>query len=170
MTIFDLFVVAVVGASVMAGALRGFVRALLTCAALLLGLILAARGYETAGALLSGVGLVETSAAAHAVGFLLIVGVVLVVGFVAGTLFKGGLRRARLEWFDRILGAAFGLVRGVAVCSIVYLALTAFPVRLSSVADARTAPLLNVGARVLAACTSADVRARFFDGYQRLTN
>ena len=39
-----------------------------------------------------------------------------------------------------LLGGAFGLLRGWLVCSILYLALTAFPVRLSSVEEATTAP------------------------------
>jgi membrane protein required for colicin V production len=169
MTVFDLFVLALVGASVIAGALRGFVRGLITGAALLLGLLLAARSYETAGALLRATGLVETAAAAHAGGFLLIVGGMFALGLAAGTLVRGGLKRARLEWSDRLLGGAFGLLRGLLVCSVIYLALTAFPVRLSSVEEARTAPALAVGARLLAFCTSSDVRSRFINEYRRLT-
>ena len=169
MTFFDFFVLAFVGASIAAGALRGLVRAVLTGAALVVGLLLAARGYEMAGALLRGVGLVESEGAAQAGGFLLIVGLLLAAGFAAGVLVRGGLRRARLGWFDRLLGGAFGLLRGLAVCSAVYLALTAFPVPVSSVAEARTATVLAEGARLLAACTSADVRAKFYEGYRRLT-
>jgi hypothetical protein len=51
-----------------------------------------------------------------------------------------------------------------------YLALTAFPVRLSSVQDARTAPALATGARLLSFVTSADLRTRFLAGYKRLAN
>ena len=163
MTVFDFIVLALVGASVVAGALRGLVRALTTCAALIVGLFVAAHGYESAGAVLRGLGVVADGAAANAGGFLLITGAALGLGFVAGRLATGGLRRARLEWFDRALGATFGLVRGLAVCSVLYLALTAFPVRLDSVAEARTAPVLAEGARLLAAFTSEDVRARFLD-------
>lgn len=169
MTFFDFFVLGLVGASVAAGALRGFVRAALTLAALVVGLLVAARGYEAAGALLRGVRLFESEAAARAGGFLLIVGVLLALGFAAGAFARGGLRRARLGWFDRLLGGAFGLARGLAVCSAVFLALTAFPVRLASVQEARTAPVLAEGARLLAACTSPEVRAKFFQGYKRLT-
>lgn len=168
MTVFDIFVLAVVVASVASGAMRGLVRALIAGGALLAGLLLAARGYEAAGALLRGVGLVESVGAASAGGFLLIVGAALALGFAAGGLARAGLRRARLEWFDRVLGGAFGFVRGVAVCSAIYLALTAFPVRLASVSEARTAPLLAEGARVLAVCTSAEVRGRFLTEYRRL--
>ena len=168
MTVFDLFVLAIVGASVAAGALRGLVRALIATMGLAVGFVVATHTYQAAGAFLRGFGLVETPEAAHAAGFLLMVGVVLAAGFVLGESARAGLRRARLEWFDRALGAGFGLVRGVAVCSVVYLALTAFPVRLEAVERARTAPALAEGARLLALCTSGDVRARFLAQYHQL--
>ena len=49
MTVFDLFVLAIVGASVAAGALRGFVRALIASFGLLVGVVLAARAYGLDG-------------------------------------------------------------------------------------------------------------------------
>ncbi|HEX3561043.1 MAG TPA: CvpA family protein [Pyrinomonadaceae bacterium] len=169
MTVFDLFVLAIVGASVVAGALRGFVRALIATLGLVLGLFVAAHTYEPAGSLLRSLGLVQSNAAAHAGGFLLVAGLLLLAGFVVGEFAKSGLRRVRLGWLDRVLGAGFGFLRGVGVCSVVYLALTAFPVRLESVAQARTGPALAEGARLLALCTSTDVRARFLAEYRRLS-
>lgn len=168
MTIFDFIVFALVGASVAAGASRGLLRALLTGAALIVGLLVAAQGYEVAGALLRSLGIVESKAAANAGGFLLIMTVVLAAGFIAGRLVSGGLRRVRLEWFDRVLGGAFGLVRGLAVCSVMYLALTAFPVRIEAVEKAETAPVLAEGARLMALFTSQDLRTRFLAEYTEL--
>jgi membrane protein required for colicin V production len=168
MTLFDLFVLVIVGASVAAGALRGFVRALVASIGLLVGFFVASYTYVQAGAFLRGLGAVESVEAGYAAGFLLMVGVVLAAGFILGQSARAGLRRARLEWFDRALGAGFGLVRGVVVCSVVYLALTAFPVRLEAVAQARTGPALAEGARLLVLCTSDDVRARFLARYQHL--
>jgi membrane protein required for colicin V production len=168
MTFFDLFVLLIVGASVASGALRGLVRALVTLAALVLGLFAAAQTYEPAGALLRGLGLFESPEAARAGGFLLVAGLCLGLGLLAGQSLRAGLRQARLEWFDRALGALFGLARGAALCSAIYLALTAFPVRLETVEQARTGPALAACARLLALCTSGEVRARFLAGYQRL--
>lgn len=170
MTLFDLIVIALVSASVVSGLLRGLARALITFVALFVGLMLAARGYLAVGALLRGLGIFESQAAANASGFLLIVVGMLVAGFAIGQLFKRGLQRARLSWFDSLLGGAFGLARGLAVCSILYLALTAFPVRINAVTEARTAPALAEGARLLAVLTGADVRTRFLDEYQKLTD
>lgn len=165
MTIFDLIVFALVGASVVAGASRGLVRALITMAALIVGLVVAAQGYEAAGTLLHSLGFVEAKAAANAGGFLLIMIVVLVAGFIAGQLVKGGMRRVKLEWFDRVLGGTFGLLRGLAVCSVMYLALTAFPVKIEAVENAQTAPVLAEGARLMALFTSTDLRTRFLKEY-----
>jgi len=169
MTVFDFIVLILIGASVLAGALRGFVRALIASGALLAGVILASHGYMEAGAALRALGLVESAAAANASGFLLIAGAALVLGLILGEMARGSLRRAHFGWLDRALGAAFGFFRGFAVCSILYLALTAFPVRLGAVAEARTAPALAVGARLLAELVSADVRTRFLDYYRRVT-
>ncbi|MDT7603009.1 MAG: rane protein required for colicin production [Acidobacteriota bacterium] len=169
MTIFDLIVIALVGASVVAGALRGVVRALVATAALVVGLVVAAQGYEWTGGWLRSLGVVATKAGADAGGFLVLLCLFVSVGFAVGALLRGSLKRAKLGWVDRLLGALFGLVRGVAVCSAIYLALTAFPVRLNSVTQARTAPALAQGARALSLLTSADVRTRFLAEYKRLT-
>lgn len=168
MTIFDFIVFALIGASIAAGASRGLVRALITFAALIVGLLIAAQAYGNAGALLLGVGVLESQAAANAGGFLLIMVVVLGAGFMAGQLVSGGLRRVRLEWFDRVLGGAFGLLRGLAVCSVMYLALTAFPVQIEAVEKAQTAPVLAEGARLMALFTSQDLRTRFLEEYTGL--
>lgn len=152
-----------------AGALRGLVRAVIALGAMLIGLIVAARGYEVVGLLLQEVGLVSRKATANAGGFLLIVGLSLLLGLVVGGMVRGRLKRARLGGVDRTLGAVFGLVRGLAVCSMIYLALTAFPVRLRSVTDARTAPVLAQGAKTLSLLTSSDLRTRFYEEYRRLT-
>ena len=169
MTFFDLIVICLVGASVVAGALRGAVRALVATAALLVGLIVAGQSYEWAGGWLRSLGVVETRAAAGAAGFLLVASLFLSAGFAAGALLRDALRRAKLGWLDRALGASFGCLRGAAVCSAMYLALTAFPVRLGFVRDARTAPALAEGARALALVTSSDLRARFLAEYRRLS-
>jgi membrane protein required for colicin V production len=169
MTLFDFIVLALIVASVVAGALRGIVKALLTLAALIVGLLIAARGYGVAGAALSGLGIVESTEAANAGGFLLIMVIALAGGFLAGRFISGGLRRVRLQWFDHVLGGAFGLLRGLAVCSVLYLTLTAFPVHIHAVAEARTAPVLAQGARILSAFTSQEMRARFYEEFKNLS-
>ena len=170
MSFFDFLVIALVASSVVSGALRGIVRVLLTGVALIIGLLIAAQGYEAVGAILRGLHIVSSKEAANAGGFLLIMVVALVGGIFAARFISGGLRRVHLGWFDHLLGGAFGLLRGWAVCSILYLALTAFPVRISSVTEARTAPILAQGAKMLGVFTSQEVRKRFYESYSNLIN
>lgn len=168
MTVFDFIVFAMLTASIVAGATRGLLRALITGIALIAGLVVAAQAYQIAGEILRGLGLFESQAAANAGGFLLIMAAVLGAGFVAGRLVRGGLRRVRLEWFDRVLGGAFGLVRGLAVCSVMHLALTAFPLRIEAVDRAATAPVLEAGARLLSLFTNEELRSRLLEKYMGL--
>lgn len=168
MTFFDFLVLSLVISSVVSGAMRGIVRALLTGAALIIGLLIAAHGYLAVGSILRGLKILQSTEAANAGGFLLIMAVALLGGFLAGRLVTGGLRHVRLAWFDRVLGGAFGFLRGLAVCSVLYLALTAFPVSLSSVTESRSAPLLAQGAKMLGVFTSQEVRARFYESYTNL--
>lgn len=169
MTFFDLIVLALVVASVVAGALRGLVRAVIATAALLVGLFVAAQAYGWAGGWLRSLGAVGSRAAADAGGFLVILFLFVSVGFAVGALMRDTLRRAKLGWVDRLLGASFGLARGVAVCSAMYLALTAFPLRIEAVHNAETGPALAAGARALSFVTSSDLRARFLAEYRRLS-
>jgi membrane protein required for colicin V production len=168
MTFFDFLVLSLITSSVVSGAMRGIVRALLTGAALIIGLFIAAHGYEAVGSILRGLKILESREAANAGGFLLIMTIALLGGFLAGRLVAGGLKHVRLEWFDRVLGGAFGLLRGLAVCSVLYLALTAFPANISSITESRSAPILEQGAKMLSVFTSLEVRTRFYESYSNL--
>jgi membrane protein required for colicin V production len=78
------------------------------------------------------------------------------------------LKRSRLSWADHLLGAGFGLLRGWLVCSALYLALTAFPVKIDAVQRATFAPALLEGTRVIAYLTSRELRERFYAGYETI--
>ena len=94
MTLFDLFVLAIVGASVAAGALRGFVRALIASVGLVVGFFVASHTYAQAGSFIRGLGFVESIEAGYAAGFLLMVGVVLAVGSLRAGALAALLRQA----------------------------------------------------------------------------
>ena len=163
MTVLDYFVLVVVIASVVWGASRGIVRGLLSLAATVIGLIFAAQLYPMAAPLFAL--FTESARLANLLGFVSLFLLVLVAGALLARWLRGGLKRARLGWLDTGLGAAFGLLRGWLICSVIYLALTAFPVKLEAVERASFAPLLLEGTRVIAYMTSRDLRQRFLDGY-----
>jgi membrane protein required for colicin V production len=163
MTVLDYFVLLVVIASVASGATRGIIRVIVSVAFTVAGLVVAAFLYPSAA------GLLRIFVAARLADLLGFVGVFLLV-LVAGGFFarwlRGGLKRARLGWMDNVLGAAFGFLRGWLICSVIYLALTAFPLRPEAVERATFGPALLEGTRVIAYLTSRELRERFFSGYE----
>ncbi|HVG21729.1 MAG TPA: CvpA family protein [Blastocatellia bacterium] len=163
MTILDYFVLIVVVASVASGATRGVIKGIISVSSAVAGLVLAAQLYPYAASLLGG--FVSTARAANLLGFVAVFLTVLVGGSLLARLMRGGLKRARLDWLDHVLGAAFGLARGWLVCSVIYLALTAFPVKIEAVERATFAPALLEGTRVIAYLTSPELRERFTSGY-----
>jgi membrane protein required for colicin V production len=163
MTVLDYFVAIVIVASVIMGASRGIIKGILSLTSALAGLVVAAQVYPLAARLFAP--FTASARTANLFGFVSIFLLVLVAGALLASWLRGGIKRARLDWLDHLLGAAFGLLRGWLVCSVIYLALTAFPIKLEAVERATFAPALLEGTRVIAYLTSRDVRQRFLDGY-----
>ncbi len=163
MTFLDYFVLFVAAASIILGASRGILKGIISVISTVAGLIAAAYLYGHAAVAFRGV--TTTSRAANLLGFVAVFLLFLIAGGLLSRWLRRKLKRARLRWMDRLLGAAFGLARGWLVCSAVYLALTAFPVRLDAVERAMFAPALLEGTRVISYVTSSELRERFFNGY-----
>lgn len=166
MTVLDYFALIIVVASVVSGAAKGILKTLFSVVSVVAGLLAAAHLYGPAAGLMSG--FTETRRAANLAGFALVFLAVLVAGGLLSRQMRRGLKRARLDWVDHTLGAGFGLLRGWIVCSVVYLALTAFPVKIEAVERAAFAPALLEGTRVIASVASGELREKFFDGYARV--
>ena len=83
-------------------------------------------------------------------------GVVFVAIFIplsfASSRFSDGVKRSPVGPLDRVLGATFGIVRGLAILGIAYLIFTAFvPIRSQPhwLTEARTLPMIQSSAQVL---------------------
>jgi membrane protein required for colicin V production len=163
MTILDYFALIVVVASVASGAIKGLLKGIISISSAVAGLVVAAYLYGYAAALLRG--FAANARAADLLGFVAVFLLALVAGSLLSGWLRRGLKRARLRWIDHALGAAFGLARGWLICSVIYLALTAFPVRLDAVEQAAFAPALLEGTRAISYMTSSELRQRFLDGY-----
>jgi membrane protein required for colicin V production len=166
MTALDFFVIGITGLSLAFGLMKGFVRSVLALVMALVGLLAAATWYPVVVPLVRH--WVETEVTARLVAFLLIFFVTVVVGMVLGRAFRRVLERTHLSWVDHLVGGAFGFVRGWLICSVLYVALTAFPIQLEMVAGATFAPYLLKGAELLTYATSPHLRSQFLTGYHRL--
>lgn len=165
MTVLDFLVLLVVSVSVVSGATKGIIRVIVSVAFTVAGLILAAHSYMYAAAVLR---IFVAGWLANLLGFIAVFFLVFAAGSFFSWRLRGALKRARMSWMDHVLGGTLGLVRGWLICSVVYLALTAFPLRPETVGRAYFAPVLLEGTRVIAYLTSPELRERFFDGTETI--
>jgi len=156
----------VVGMSVLTAFFKGFTRELISLAAVLAGLVVATLGYERSSLWFED--LAHSHRVALGLGFLaLFLGTVL-EGHLVSLLGKKLIMTAGLQGFDRLLGAGFGLVRGILVDSVLLMALVAFAIKPEAVQRSTLAPYISNGARAIAVAMPSDLKAQFWDGFQRL--
>jgi len=111
---------------------------------------------------------VKSEAIAQLVSFLTIFFVVLLLAGMAGRIARWAGKAAGLRWFDRMLGAAFGLVRGVIIVTVLVLGLAAFSPGSSTLAASQLGGYFLVLAHGASWVAPSDLRARFREGVQAL--
>lgn len=113
MTVFDYAVLTIISASVLLGLWRGVVSELLALAAWIAAFLVARAVATDVAALLTGQ-IAEPGVRLAAAYVLVFIGVLLVVA-IARLLISLLLKAAGLGFLDRLLGAGFGVLRGVLV-------------------------------------------------------
>ncbi|MGE5569129.1 MAG: CvpA family protein [Rhodospirillales bacterium] len=151
--------------SVVSGIKRGLARAAIGFGAVILGLFCALWFYGLLGAHLRFAG--SRNVANLIAFFVIFLGVVL-TGSLIGFLVDRLLKLVRLSWLNRLLGGAFGLIRGALVGAVVVMALMAFWPSPRPVAQSRLAPYVIETARVLVAAAPYEVKAAFRNSYARV--
>jgi membrane protein required for colicin V production len=157
----DIVLVAVLALSVLGGAAAGFAKVGIGFAAAVAGFFCGLWFYGAAGSFF--LPYVSHKGIAGFLGFA-IAGAIL--GKLLGTLFKW----TGLSWLDRILGAAFGLVRGLVIAVAIVVALMAFaPTRPpQSVVNSRFAPYVAGVAQMCASLAPREVKDGVYESYERL--
>jgi len=145
---------------------KGFIREILGLITVLVGVFLAAWFSRAIAGLFKDV--VRTENIALFLGFSLIFLVTLLAGFVIAWLITRFAKFAKLQWADRLLGAAFGLIRGWVICAVILLALTAFEIQTERLKNSELAPYFLPGSRVIAIVTPYEIKAKFLVGYRAL--
>src|SRR5262245_43365769 len=162
----DWIVVLIVVSSVMSSILKGFARETISLGAVIAGLLLASWFYPQVGSLV--LAYVKTQDIASLVGFTVIFLGVLLAGAAISYGVTKLIRIVDLQWFDRLLGAAFGFVRGWLVGSVIFLGLTAFPVHIETVEQATLGPYLLMSARVLVVMAPTTLKEQFLHEYEQV--
>jgi membrane protein required for colicin V production len=121
---FDIFIIIVLGYSIVRGLFRGLVKEASSIIGVLGGFYAAYSYYPMLAKLLSG--LIVNSSYLNILSFLIIFCGVLIIISMLGVVVKYLLNVAFLGWVDRICGFGFGLIKGVLIITVLFIILTAF--------------------------------------------
>jgi len=165
-SLLDWLLLVILISSIVLSCVKGFAREIVGLISVVVGVLLASWLYRAVGALFKDV--VRTENIALFLGFSLIFLVTLLAGFIVGWLVTRFMKFAKLQWADRLLGAAFGFIRGWIICASILLALTAFEIQTEKLKNSELAPYFLPGSRVIAVMTPYEIKAKFLVGYRAL--
>jgi len=158
----DLLLILVIAISVLAGFAAGFARVGVGFAAMMIGMFCGFWFYGIVAAYV--IDYVSSRAIANLIGFFVILAAVLVLGAVVGTILAKFFKWVGLSWLDRLMGGAFGVVRGFVIAAAMVTVLLAFspspPPR--SVLDSKFLPYVINVSDVLAAVTPREIKDQFY--------
>jgi membrane protein required for colicin V production len=161
----DWIFAAIVVASVVAAIMKGFIRELISLASLVIGLVVAAVAYPRAALWFED--LTKSHEIALGLGFLVLFLGTLLLGSLLSLLARKLIKSAGIQWFDRFLGAVFGLLRGVLVNCILLLVLLAFTIKPDVVQQSSLAPYVTAGANIISLAMPANLKAQFRLGFEK---
>jgi len=168
----DILLLLVVLLSTVSAAQKGFSREVIGIGAALIGLILGIWFYGLAGSFL--LPYVSSPPVANFIGFFIVFVACVVLGTLVSAIIRRFMRTVGLSWFDRMLGAVFGLVRGTLLSMAVITALVAFAPAVkqdsvpASVAESRIAPYIVQGANFVIAIAPRELKDSFHTHYAEL--
>jgi membrane protein required for colicin V production len=161
----DCTLAVILAASVLTAAMKGFVRELISLASVLIGLVLAAIGYARAAVWFDD--LTKSHEIALGLGFLTLFLGTLVIGALVGIVARKLIKTAGIQWFDRFLGAIFGLVRGVLIGAVLLMAMMAFAIKPDAIQQSLLAPYVVTCTRVIAFVMPGSLREQFHLGFEK---
>jgi membrane protein required for colicin V production len=168
----DYLLIAILLFSVIMSARKGFSREIIGLAAALFALVLGMWFYGLAGSFL--IPYVSSERVANLIGFLLVVLGVLLCGGLFGWIVNRFLHTIGLSFFDRLLGAAFGLVRGLLITIALITAFMAFGPQLdsktvsSAVVHSRIAPYVLDASHLFVAIAPMELKSNFRRQYAQV--
>ncbi|MGH9432318.1 MAG: CvpA family protein, partial [Terriglobia bacterium] len=161
----DWVLAVVVIVSVVSAVRKGIIGEIVSLATLIVGLIVAAAFYTRAAVWFQD--FAKSKDVALALGFLLLFLGVLAAGALIAWVVQKLVKKAGLQWFDRFMGAIFGLVRGIVIDCVILMVMMAFAIKTQAVSRSALAPYVSTGARGLALVMPRDLRAQFANGFDK---
>ncbi|HTK96011.1 MAG TPA: CvpA family protein [Terriglobales bacterium] len=160
MTALDWVLILAVAVSVLLAALRGFLYETFSLAGVIAGFMVAAWGYSRLSPWF--LQYVKSQPIADFGSFCALFLFTILVFSVAAEVARAAAKAAGLRPVDRVLGGAFGLVRGLLFGAVIALAVAAFHPQ--AMEGSQVARYFLVGARALSWVSPEDVRRQFREG------
>ncbi len=164
LNLLDFLALAILLVSIVAATIKGIAGEIIALSSVVVGVFSAAFYYPDCAALVSRLGV--SSPYAEFLGFVSLIVVAIVVGGLLTRFVDKTLKALRLKWIDRLLGAAFGFLRGFLINAALFLAFAAFPVGGDLLGSSRTGPVFLAGASVLTRLVPRELREKFENGYR----
>lgn len=157
----DYLLITIVAVSVLSGFSAGAARVGVGFIATFVGIFAGFWSYGIAAAYI--VDYVNSRAIANLIGFFLIFAGVMLLGALIGRLLASLFKWIGLSWFDRLLGAGFGFVRGTLAAVALVTVLLAFAPSPPppSIIQSKMLPYVVDASNVLAAATPREVKDAF---------
>jgi membrane protein required for colicin V production len=121
---FDVFIIIILGYSIVRGLFRGLVKEVSSIFGVLGGFYAAYSYYPVMAKILAG--LVVNVSYLNILSFLVIFCSILIIISILGVVIKYLLNVAFLGWIDRLCGVFFGLIKGVLIVTVLFIILTTF--------------------------------------------
>ena len=166
MNLFDLLLAAMLGYSIIIAFIRGLILELFSLGGLIVGLLLACWNYNRVSVLVQN--LITTPTTAQIVAFFLIVIGVMLLSAIAGKALNRTAHAIGLGIFDRLLGAAFGFVRGCLFGVAILLAIAAFQPHSAWIANSRLSPYFLAGAHAVSFVVPHELQQQILKGAEQI--
>jgi Uncharacterized membrane protein, required for colicin V production len=163
---FDWLLIAILTCSTIMAFLRGLLIELFGLGGLIAGILLASWNYPALAAVLEHV--ITETAIANIVAFLLIAVGVMILSALVGKALHHTADAIGLGFFDRLLGAVFGYLRGCLLCVAILMAVTAFLPPSTAVAKSSLTPYFLAGAHAVSFVVPHDLRQLLLNGAEQL--
>jgi membrane protein required for colicin V production len=166
MNFFDCFLIAMLAYSTIIAFVRGIILELFSLGGLIAGILLASWNYNHIAAFLEH--LITNRAAAQIVAFLFIVVGVMILSTILGKALNRTAHAIGLGFFDRVLGAIFGLARGCLFGVAILMAVAAFLPHSAWAENSRLSPYFLAGAHAVSFVVPHDLQQQILNGAQQL--
>jgi membrane protein required for colicin V production len=166
MTLVDWAIVAAIVLSVAVAAAQGFAYEVFSLAGVVVGYLVAAWEYHRVAAWYGP--FVKSDWVGNVAGFLTVFFLIVALAGIVAKLARAGVKEVGLRWFDRVLGGAFGLVRGALLVMVMLVVAGSWAPDAPWLANSRLAPYILVMGRAAVWLAPSEVRLQFREGMKQL--